>query len=311
MKKFIFLLPLFLGICFAAVAQVTGELNVLDRDVAYIQYTPPIAATDDFDYQRLSTRLNLPPMMGEKLSVFPALGLDVHNFSYKDDAVDRAFSELDQFYNINLSIFSQYKFSDKWSLNGLMSPFLLSNFAGGLSSDDFDFNGYIFAEKTFMRKKGGYLMLDFGVGYLTLNGTTTVNPIINLKGRLNEEWSFVLGLPNTYVKWDLHSKHSLKVLGEINDFSANLSSSNEFAGLTDVDRAVFTTISAGLEYNFWATPTLGIMLRAVQPVFSDYELRDSNEDAIQGFEADFDLPMISFGVKFNPIRALQNDLKPL
>ncbi|MEM9327340.1 MAG: hypothetical protein AAGA85_16860 [Bacteroidota bacterium] len=291
-------------------SQVIGDLNVLDRDLAYFNYIPPNASTHDFDYQRVSGKISLPPIRTGKLSVYTMLGLDVHRFAYHLDTLDHSLSELEQFNNVNFSAFFQYKISDRWSVNGLAAPYLLSNFAERLSSDDLDFNGYVFLERTFVRKKGGYLLLDVGAGYLTLNGTTRINPIINLKGRWNKEWSFVLGLPNTYLKWDFHPNHSIKVLGDINDFSAHLSGSSSFGDVTNADRAVFTTIAAGLEYNYWVVPSLGFMFRATQPVWGDYELRDSDNDALLGFSSDFDQPFITVGIKFNPIRQLQNALDP-
>lgn len=309
MKKSIILLVVLLGLYLRIDAQVIGDLNVLDRDLASFNYIPPNASTDDFDYQRFSGKVSLPPIRKGNFSMYNMLGLDVHQFNYKPDSLESALSELDGFYNISLSTFVQYKISDRWSLNGLLAPFVLSNFAGSLSSGDWNFNGYLFAERTFYRKKGGYLLLDVGAGYLTLNGTTRVNPIINLKGRFNEAWSFVLGLPNTYVKWDFHERHSIKILGDLNDFSANLSGANTFGDAENVERAVFTTLSAGIEYNYWVTQSLGLMLRAVHPVWREYELRNG-DDQVFDFDADFDQPLIAVGIKFNPIRALQNGLKP-
>ncbi|MEM9327335.1 MAG: hypothetical protein AAGA85_16835 [Bacteroidota bacterium] len=77
-------------------------------------------------------------------------------------------------------------------------------------------------------------------------------------------------------------------MGDINDFSAHLTGSSSFGDVTNADRAVFTTIAAGLEYNYWVVPSLGFMFRATQPVWGDYELRDAANDALRGFNSDFD-----------------------
>jgi hypothetical protein len=309
MKKYI--TYIFIGLLYQQPnAQVTGELNVLDRDAFYLQYTPDIA-TDDFTYKRISGKLSIPPIRLKKLSLFTTIGLDIHQFDYKDNNQFKDATALDKFYNVNLSLFANYKFSDKWSLNILAAPYIASNLEENLTSDDYNFNGLAYLERTFYFKKGGYIQLDVGAGYLTLNGTTTVNPVIQAKARFNENWSAVLGIPNTYVKWDINKKHSLKVLGEINDFSANLNGTNSFGTVNSVDRAVFTSISSGVEYNYWITSSIGIMLKATQSVWDNYELRNTNNESIYEFNTSFDHPFIGLGIKFNPIRSLQNSLNPL
>ncbi len=310
MKKCIniFLLAM---LCQYATAQVTGEVNVLDRDVFYLHYTPENEISDNISYQKWSTKLSLPPIRFNKLSIFNTIGLDVHNFNYNGNTLIPNTDEIDRFYNINYSLFMNYKFSDKWSLNTLISPFVLSNLKGSLSEDDFKFNGNVFLERTFFRKKGGYIQLALGIGYMTLNGSAQVTPISQIKARFNESWSLVFGLPNTYVKWDINKKHSIKVLGDLNDFSANLSGTNTFLSNIGADKAVFTTASAGLEYNYWLTPSLGIMLKGTYPIWGDYEIRDTDNNAVIKVDTSFNQPFIGVGVKFNPIRSLQNSLNPL
>lgn len=292
--------------CQITTAQITGEVNVLDRDIFYINYSPSLSV-NDCDYQRFSAKLGLSPIRIRKLSFYNTIGGDMHSFDYKnaESLVDA--SNLERFYNINYSLFSNYKLSNKWSLNALSNFFINSNLEDKLSGNDFNINGNIYAERTFFRKKGGYFLVGLGTAYMTLNGSTKLAPMVHVKARLNEHWSFVAGLPNTYVKWDINKKHSLKILGEINDFSAN---TNSLAGLTNVDKAVFTVVSAGLEYNYWVSSSLGVMLRANYPVWDSYELRNSDNDAIYTFDSDFTPPIISIGIKFNPLRKLQNGLKP-
>ncbi|MEN0002793.1 MAG: DUF6268 family outer membrane beta-barrel protein [Bacteroidota bacterium] len=311
MKKYriVFLLAL-LCLYQTAKAQVTGEVNVLDRDMFYFHYTPPNVISDDFEYQRFSGKLSLPPIRIGQLSLFNTFGLDVHRFNYKDDSIGESSSALDQFYNINYSLVAAYRLSDKWSINAIVSPFITSNLEEDLSSDDVGINGNLFAEYTLMRRRGGYFKFGAGVTYVTFNGTPQLVPLTHIKARLNEQWSFVLGIPNTYVKWDINNKHSIKVLADLNDFSANLSGPTAVSQLDQADRAVFTVVSAGAEYNYWVTPSVGILFRVTQAVWNDYELRDADDQSLHDFDADFKQPFVSIGIKFNPIRKIQNSLRP-
>ncbi|WP_130736239.1 DUF6268 family outer membrane beta-barrel protein [Flavobacterium sp. J27] len=293
------------------IAQVNGEVNVLDRDIFYIQYIPKTEISNDVNYQKISSKLNFPLFKSERLSVFNTIGLDIHNFNFTNNTLVTNLAEMDWFYNSNISLFTNYTLSRTWSLNSLLSLFYISNFENQIALKDIKWNGNIFAEHTFYRKKEGYFQLGFGVGYMTLNGTTQINPIVQLKSRLNEQWSFVLGMPNTYLKWDFHQKHSLKILGDLNDFYANLNQPVLLSSKNIRQRVVFTTVSAGLDYNYWLKPSIGISMKAVYPIFGDYEIRDYNNNTLYDYDASFDKPFFSIGIKFNPIRNLQNDLKPL
>ena len=126
MKKLIILLAVLMCLHQESSAQVIGDLNVLDRDLAYFNYMPPNVVSGDFNYQRFSGKVSLPPLQNGKFSLFSMVGMDVYRFNYEDN-VDLGVSELDQFHNINLSVFSRYKFSDKWSLNGLLTSFILAD----------------------------------------------------------------------------------------------------------------------------------------------------------------------------------------
>ncbi len=308
----IYLVLLFMTLLnYGAFAQVTGEVNVLDRDVFYLHYTPETAISDDIDYQKWTTKVGLPPLRLGKLSLFNTLGLDRHQFEYNATTAALDTRNLETFYNANYSLFATYKLSDKWSLNTLLTPFAISNFEEDFSFDEVEFNGNLFLERTFYRRNGGYFQIGLGVGYMTLNGTTQLTPISQIKARLNEKWSFVLGLPNTYVKYDFHPSHSIKLLGDLNDFSARLNGSGSVLTGAEVENAVFTTISGGLEYNFWITKSFGLMAKGTYPVWGDYELRDDDNDPSFEFDTSFSQPFFSIGIKFNPIRSLQNSLKPL
>ncbi|MEO1484410.1 MAG: DUF6268 family outer membrane beta-barrel protein [Bacteroidota bacterium] len=290
-------------------AQVTGEVNVMDNDFFYIQYLQQNEFLEGVKYQKGTARFSFPMLRREKFSVFSSLGFDSHDFNFEDTQTLGSTNDLERFYNANISTVLQYKLSDKWSINAVLSPFLISNFEGGISSDNFNFNGNAFVERTFIRKNGGYYLLGFGIGYMTLNGTTQVTPITQLKARLNEKWSFVLGLPNAYLKWDFHEKNSLKLLGDLNDFTAKLNTDSGLLNDGATEELVFTTISGGIEYNFWFTDSFGLMVKGTYPVWGNYELRDGDGNMTVDFDADFNQPFFSLGIKFNPIRKLQNSLR--
>ncbi|MEE9362409.1 MAG: DUF6268 family outer membrane beta-barrel protein [Cellulophaga sp.] len=278
-------------------SQVNGEVFAVDRNIFYLNYTPAAVEDDLYDYQQANIKLGLPPIRLNKLTIYNTIGADYHHFNYGESP----FSEnIDAFYNLNLSTLIQYRLSKSWTINALAMPHILSNLKSNFETDDMRINGILFAEKIFRKKdSNNFFSLSFGVGYLTLAGETKINPVINLMARVNEKLSFVLGIPNTYVQYDFNNRHTLKVLGDLNDFSANISTpfyaTND--NLTKAKTAISTKISAGIEYNYWFYNNWGMMLKGVYSVHDQYELQDSNGNTIYDFNSKLK-PYFALGIKY-------------
>lgn len=298
-KKILILSLLF---TFKIHSQVNGEVFVLDedRDIFYLYYTPSIIEDDLFEYQKANIKLGLPPIKMNTITIYNTIGVDYHHFKYQP-SVPVFSKNIKQFYNINYSVLLNYKISKNWSFNVLAMPHIVSNLEGNIEADDFNINGIVFIEKKFKKKNAtGYYKLTFGAGYLTMAGKTMINPTVSLMAKVNGKLSFVLGIPNTYIKYNLNDRHSIKLLGDLNDYSANLNTPVHLRN-AKIDSAIYTSVSAGLEYNYWMTNNLGIMVRGLYSVYDNYELQDSNENTVYDFNPK-SKPSITVGIKFNPFR---------
>jgi len=309
MKTFIFCMVVLFSTN-RSFAQIIGEVNVLDRDAFYIQYSPSNTISKLMNYQRWSSKLSIPPVKINKLHLYNGVGVDIHQFKNAREDLDINFDELNRFYHVNYNVLAAYKFSDKWALNIIVSPFLRSNLSGDLSIDDFKCNGNVFIEKIVLRNNGGYYKIGLGMGYLTMNGKTQFVQIAHLKARLNKKWSFVLGIPNTYVKLDINERQMVKALVNLNDFTANTTGKVFENQNAKAFNTVFTTASIGLEYNYWLSSSFGFMIGLSQAVYSSFELRNTENELVYEFGLDKNNPIMNIGFKFNPIRNIQNKLYP-
>jgi hypothetical protein len=283
---------------------MNGQVNLKeDRNVFSVYYTPELESDALFSYQKGGVRFSLPPVALNRLTFYSIIGLDYHQFSYKNEA-DVFSKEMEKFYNIQFNVLTKYQLSKNWSLNAVAMPRVVSNFTDGINSNNVNINGVFFVEKKFNSKKPErYFHLTVGAGYLTLAGKTTINPVINFIGKVNEHVSFVIGIPNTYVKYDFNKRHSLRVLGELNDFTSHINKIIfvDAAKNQKVDSVIFTEASVGLEYNYWLTKSLGILFRGTHTVFSEYKFEDVKEHTLFDFNSTLK-PYVSFGIKFNPFR---------
>ncbi len=286
------------------VFNMNGQVNLQeDRDVFSVYYTPELKGDALFGYQKGGVSFSLPPIAFNRLTFYSNIGLEYHQFSFKNEAT--AYSEeMEKFYSIQYSLLAKYKLSKNWSLNAVAIPRLVSNFTSGTTMDNVQMNGVAFVEKKFNTKKSDrYFHITAGVGYLTLAGRTTINPVVNFMGKLNEYVSFVVGIPNTYIKYNFNKKHSLRVLGTLNDFMAPINTPLyvDVAKTKKVDIAIFTEASVGVEYNYWFTKSIGILLRGTHTVFSEFKLEDEHEHSLFDFNATLK-PYVTLGIKFNPFR---------
>jgi len=286
------------------VYKVNGQVNLQeDRDVFSVYYTPEFKGDALFKYQKGGVNLSLPPIALNRLSFYSTLKFEYHQFSYANDAPTYT-QEMEKFYSVQYNLLAKYQLSKNWSLNGVVMPRLVSNFKHGIGMKDVQMNGVAFVEKKFnTTKKSRYFLLTVGAGYLTLAGTTAINPVVNFMGKLNEQVSFVIGIPNTYVKYNFNKKHSLRVVAALNDFTTHLNKSlyTDVAKMKKIDRAIFTEASVGVEYNYWLTRSLGVLLRGTHTVFSEYKLEDAAENKLFDFNSILK-PYVSVGIKLNPFR---------
>ncbi|WBX77623.1 DUF6268 family outer membrane beta-barrel protein [Tenacibaculum ovolyticum] len=302
-RKKIVIVALFL-IC-KIYGQVTGDVFVLneDRDMFYLHYTPEIQDNSLYDYQRMSTKFGIPPIVFNKVALYNTIGMDYHSIAYKGNKLP-FLRDKEKYYNINYSLLAQYRISRNWSVNALFMPHVVASFNDKMTTDDLNVNGILFAEKRFRRKgSNNYYVLTFGVGYLTLSGETTVNPVVNFMGNINNKITFAVGLPNTYVKYNFNKKHAIKILGDLNDFTANINRPlvQNQPNATIVDRSIFTTVSAGIEYNYWVSKNIGLMIRGTHSVYEKYGFEDANENEVYKYDTKL-RGYLSVGIKIKPFK---------
>lgn len=294
---------LFLAV-FLVAFYMNGQVNLKeDRDVFSVFYTPELKKDNLFSYQKTSISLSLQPLTFNRFTFYSTLGLAYHQFSYKNE-VPVFSEEMEKFYATRYTLLANYILSKNWSLNAVAMPRIVSNFTNGINTNNVDINGVIFVEKKFNSKKSNrYFKLTVGVGYLTLAGRNTVNPVVNFIGKVNDHVSFVLGIPNTYIKYDFNKRHSLRLMGELNGFDAHINKTLfvDPSKAKKIDKAIFTEASAGLEYNYWFTKSIGILIRGTHTLFSEYKLEDVDENTLFDFNSSLK-PYVSIGIKLNPFR---------
>jgi len=278
---------LFLGVSIQTLAQ-RNETGVS------IDYALAPLSEDGIDFSKTSVKF-LSPIKLKKGILVNSFGVDYYKLSY-DNSFGLDISELENIYQFSYNIRYVYPLVNRWALTGQIGTSLSSNLTSAISSKDLNFRWGINA-----LKRGGSLgkpsMLMFGLNYSAITGKPGILPTISYIKQLSEKFSFGIGFPHTYVKYNFNQKHSLKSLIWMNGFYANLGSPIAVDTGDDAEKASYRAISLGAEYNCSITNPLTLVLKAGYSLNNSYELLDSENNTVYDFNSSSE-PYFSVGLKF-------------
>jgi hypothetical protein len=285
MLKKLILLALFVG--YISNAQLeAGSIG--------IDYTLAPLSEDGVDFSKASAKLRLPTQLKKGL-LLNSFGVDYYKLNYSN-SFDIQTNELEKLYAINYSIGYVRPLTAKWILMGQVGTSLSSNFTSSISSDDFTFRGGIV-----VIKRGGTLeapsRLVLGLNYSTITGAPRVIPVISYTKKVNDTFSYGIGFPNTYAKYDFNDKHSLKSLIWINGFYSNLGNPILVDADIEAEKASYRAVSFGLEYNYLLNSNISLILKGGYSVSNEYHLLDTNNNEVYDFDTTPE-PYFSVGLKY-------------
>ena len=281
MKTFFYLL----SFIFIVYGQVNGDVNVLNKDRSSLLIQSMQSSHSLFRHRKLTVRTSLPAIQIKRLMMVHQFGADIHQFRYK--TYFPTSEQFEQVHNFNYSLFTSFKLRNAWSINQSLSAFYIASSANTFHFKDIKINGNIFAESPINKQ----FIFSFGVGYQTLFGKTSIVPTLHLKGHLQKKLSFALGLPNSYIKYDLNWQHTIAIIAAINDFET----------VSKPNKLVYGSVDIGLKYMFWLNTHWALTTQLSYPVFQTHKISTDHNKVLQ----DLTLPTcttLGLGIQFNPFR---------
>jgi len=266
----------------------------LDEGVVFVDYAIAPISEDGVDFSKISAKFSYPIKL-KKGVLINSLGVDYFQMGY-DDNFEIETQDLENLYNINYNLRYVYPLGNKWALMGQVGTTLSSNLRSSIQSNDFIFTGGINAIKI-----GGTLekpsRLLFGLNYITVSGKPRVLPLISYIKKVSDKFSYGLGFPNTYAKYNFNEKHSLKSLIWVNGFYTNLSNPIFINSNIEAEKVSFRAISLGLEYNYFLNKRTFLILKGGYTMSNKYLLLDMNNNEVYNFNTASE-PYFSIGLKF-------------
>lgn len=296
MKKIVFA---FLMCCvFRATAQIPIG-NPGEVDVAGVEYGIfPELGNTEVNY--FGANFNVAKPIGKGVL---GLGLRYQNFDFSFDEPTNQldFSSYERAHAIRLNIFYRLRLKNSWSVLTSLGPSLMSNFESGISSEDFVANAILLLSKRWGDQERNS-SLSFGVFYGTQFGEPTIFPALSFRQKLNEKWSYSVGLPATGVSYQINKRNRVSFRAQPQGIFANNSSevlvNNNLLTNTKLQ---FNGFGLGLVYRYRLAKSLVVEANGGFLPVSNLKILDTDNEEIYDFDPGSGA-YFNIGLRFSPQR---------
>ena len=256
-------------------------------DLARVEYTYFPQKNSDNSFRRFRSLVTLPIRL-KKEGSYLVPGLEYRNVNFKyNDPEDFDTNDLDRFQSFTATLGYTFKMNEYWRFGAEGGVKIASNFSrGDIFKDDLIYTGSILFVK--IKEDERYFTpwrLILGLRYSTTAGFPFPLPIINYYKRWNRNWSYMLGVPKSNLKYYFNDKHTMQGFVTLDGFFANVQDNFDTTpAVGDNDNIAesmsMTIVLSGLGYEFSFTEHLKFYLYAGHTLMNDIRLRDENRDDV-------------------------------
>ncbi len=227
------------------------------------------------------------------------LGYTNHNFSFFDLPGNFESQEYEEIHVLRARLFYRHKMGKGWSANFSVAPGLSSNFAEGISGDDFQINVSTGLSKRWEGGKGP-ATFSFGLAFGTAFGKPQFFPTLSFGKKLSERWNYVLGIPVSGLTYRPDERHSLRARATFFGTYANISSTVSFNDIGDLRHTKLQVngLDFGVEHNFRIQPNFTTVIRVGYWSTNQFRILDGENTELFNFETT-GAAYISMGLTFN------------
>ena len=269
-----------------------------ERNFFNSNYTFVPSRLNQVDFNHLKIQVNIP--VKSKLGMFTnSLTFNHYKFNYDSNLILYTQS-IRQLYRINYGVNYLKDLSDTWKMGARFVVGTQSNFQSKLSDEDFNLGGGLFFMKQIQKEKSKSQWV-FGINYTNALGEQRLLPMIGYSKHYSSGSSFAIGFPNTFYKYQLDKKNSVKILAEAQGFYMNIADNPIIDENTSISKASFLSGLLGLEFNRKIDDNWTVVLKTSYSFLNEYSVLDLNENEIYDFNLSPVL-YISTGIKFNLLR---------
>ena len=267
---------LFVFVLISAVNTANAQLTDLAR-VEY-SYIPKNNSEDSFD--RFRFLLNYPIKMSE--DAYLLIGGEYSRITLNlEDSYPFPTSNLRRLHVLDFNLGYTFKMSENWRFGAKITPRLASTLRHKISGDDIFLNGGVYAinDRTKDKTASKPYRLVLGLTYNTTTGIPLPLPFVSYFRRVNEKWSYNLGVPKTNVKYYINENKIIQPFVGIDGYFANPQARFSIEG-KEADSVSLSLVLAGIGYEYCFTDHLVWYAYTGYTLSMSNRLRDQNREDV-------------------------------
>ena len=267
---------LFVFVLISAVNTANAQLTDLVR-VEY-SYIPKNNSEDSFD--RFRFLLNYPIKMSE--DAYLLIGGEYSRITLNlEDSYPFPTSNLRRLHVLDFNLGYTFKMSENWRFGAKITPRLASTLRHKISGDDIFLNGGVYAinDRTKDKTASKPYRLVLGLTYNTTTGIPLPLPFVSYFRRVNEKWSYNLGVPKTNVKYYINENNIIQTFVGIDGYFANTQERFSIDG-KEADSVSLSLVLAGIGYEYCFTDHLVWYAYTGYTLSMSNRLRDQNREDV-------------------------------
>ena len=261
MKKILALICILFG-CQCVLAQIPiAQGNAQEVEPIRINYgVIPDLGTTEVTYYGLN--ISFPKRIGKSALIF-GVGYQYYDFTFNESTNVVDLSSYANMHMVRSNISYVRPLKNSWGIMISVGTSLMSNFGDGISAEDFVFNAILGVTKKWGDNTRNSNLL-VGAFYGTQFGEPTVFPALSFNQKLNEHWSYSLGIPVTGLTYNINTKHRLAVLASPQGIFGNNSNTVAVDGNRTLanTKLQFNGINTRLTYRYLFTKNLAFVAEA-------------------------------------------------
>ncbi len=253
----------------------------------------------DTSVEKYTLNLNLGKRFKKRGTFGVGVSYNYYDFMFNNASLDFDAHSYENIHTIRARFFFKYFINTTWSANVMFAPIVSSNFEGGLSHEDVIISSAVTLSKSWSNEKTSSLF-TFGIGYGIALGEPQLIPIVSFRKKVNETWSYFLGIPRTKLNYHFDQRHTLSTEASLNGLFSNISSSinfQELGSFTDT-KLQYNSLDTSLNYVYQIQPNWTTVVKIGYSPWNQLKILDNENNEIYDFEPDSSL-FISIGLKFN------------
>lgn len=269
--KFVTLVMLFISI----------KSNAQLTDLVRLEHSFIPSSKSEDQYTRLRALINYPIKLKEKDYLIVGGEYNRIILNLEDDYPFNT-SEISRLHIIDLSLGYTYKCKDeKWRLGFNFNPRIASTLTQSITLDDVFLNGGIFAilNRTDATDIKRPYRLVLGLTYNTTAGLPYPLPFVNYFRKINDTWSFSLGVPKSNLKYAFNEHNILQAFTSLDGYFANIQKPMLVNG-REVNNISLSVAVGGLGYEYCFTKHIIAYTYAGYTFRLNNVLRNTNRDEV-------------------------------